>query len=74
MATLDCDGESTDYHLQLTSGETTQAKAVVIASGARYRRLEVANLDQFEGSSVHYWTRSSRPSCARARRCWAGRR
>ncbi len=55
MATLDCDGESTGYHLQLTSGETTQAKAVVIASGARYRRLEVANLDQFEGSSVHYW-------------------
>jgi thioredoxin reductase (NADPH) len=28
---------------------------VVIASGARYRRLEVSNLDQFEGSSVHYW-------------------
>jgi thioredoxin reductase (NADPH) len=28
---------------------------VVIASGARYRRLEVENLESFEGSSVHYW-------------------
>jgi thioredoxin reductase (NADPH) len=28
---------------------------VVIATGARYRRLEVDNLDAFEGSSVHYW-------------------
>jgi thioredoxin reductase (NADPH) len=27
----------------------------VIASGARYRRLNVANLDEFEASSVHYW-------------------
>ena len=57
---LDCEGDSKDgglsgYLLKLTSGETTQAKTVVIASGARYRRLEVSNLDQFEGSSVHYW-------------------
>jgi thioredoxin reductase (NADPH) len=28
---------------------------VVIASGARYRRLDVGNLDMFEASSVHYW-------------------
>jgi thioredoxin reductase (NADPH) len=59
VASLDCDGEGSDglagYHLKLTSGETTQAKTVVIASGARYRRLDVSNLDQFEGSSVHYW-------------------
>lgn len=61
VATLDCDGEArTDggpggYHLKLVSGETTQARTVVIASGARYRRLDIANLDQFEGSSVHYW-------------------
>jgi thioredoxin reductase (NADPH) len=27
----------------------------VIASGARYRRLAVANLEAFEGVSVHYW-------------------
>ncbi len=28
---------------------------MVIASGARYRRLNVENLEAFEGSSVHYW-------------------
>ena len=28
---------------------------MVIASGARYRRLDVENLASFEGSSVHYW-------------------
>jgi thioredoxin reductase (NADPH) len=57
VASLDCDGDDglSGYHLKLVSGETTQAKTVVIASGARYRRLDVANLDQFEGSSVHYW-------------------
>ena len=28
---------------------------MVLASGARYRRLDVENLDAFEASSVHYW-------------------
>jgi thioredoxin reductase (NADPH) len=28
---------------------------VVLASGARYRRLDVSNLSDFEGSCVHYW-------------------
>ena len=32
-----------------------RARSVVIATGARYRRLDVANLDIFESSSVHYW-------------------
>jgi thioredoxin reductase (NADPH) len=35
--------------------ESLQARAVVVASGARYRRLDLPNLAQFEGSSVHYW-------------------
>ena len=41
--------------LQLASGERVSARSVVIASGARYRRLAVENLHEFEGSSVHYW-------------------
>jgi len=41
--------------LRLADKERVSARAVVIASGARYRRLEVANLDAFEASSVHYW-------------------
>src|SRR5678816_2756566 len=41
--------------LQLATGERVQARSVVIATGARYRRLGVERLDEFEGSSVHYW-------------------
>jgi len=41
--------------LRLANGEQVRARSVVIASGARYRRLAVANLEAFEGVSVHYW-------------------
>jgi thioredoxin reductase (NADPH) len=43
------------FHLQLANGERVKARAAVIATGARYRRLDVEGLDRFEGSSVHYW-------------------
>jgi thioredoxin reductase len=33
--------------------KTVRAHAVVVASGARYRRLGVKNLEEFEGTSVH---------------------
>src|SRR6185369_1795726 len=42
-------------HVQLGTKERIQARCVVLATGARYRRLEVERLDEFEGSSVHYW-------------------
>jgi thioredoxin reductase (NADPH) len=42
-------------HVQLGTGERVQARSVVIATGARYRRLSVDRLEEFEGSSVHYW-------------------
>jgi thioredoxin reductase (NADPH) len=42
-------------HIQLATGERVQAKSVVLATGARYRRLGVDHLDEFEGTSVHYW-------------------
>ena len=42
-------------HVELKTGERIQARAVVIATGARYRRLGVERLDDFDGSSVHYW-------------------
>jgi len=41
--------------LQLATGERVQARTVVIATGARYRRLGVERLEEFEGTSVHYW-------------------
>ena len=42
-------------HLLLATGERVRARSVVIATGARYRRLGVERLEEFEGSSVHYW-------------------
>ena len=42
-------------HLLLATGERIQARSVVLATGARYRRLGVERLDEFEGTSVHYW-------------------
>lgn len=44
-----------DFTLRLADGGDITARSVVIASGAEYRRLELANLAQFEGSSAHYW-------------------
>jgi thioredoxin reductase (NADPH) len=37
------------------SDERVRARAVVIASGVRYRRLATAGLGPFEAASVHYW-------------------
>lgn len=42
-------------HLLLKTGERIRARSVVIATGARYRRLGLDRLEQFEGASIHYW-------------------
>jgi len=42
------------FSLALSCDESLKARAVVLACGAEYRRLDVANLDEFD-SSVHYW-------------------
>ena len=49
------DASDARYQLAIGDGESVRTRTVVIASGARYRRLDVANLAQFEGTSVHYW-------------------
>ena len=41
--------------LKLSNNERARARAIVIATGARYRRLAVDGLESFEGTSVHYW-------------------
>jgi thioredoxin reductase (NADPH) len=40
--------------IRIEDGSTVEARTVVIATGARYRRLDVPNLERFEGLSVHY--------------------
>jgi len=49
------DSHQGPFALKLSNGEHALARSVVIASGARYRRLAVAGIEQFEGASVHYW-------------------
>jgi thioredoxin reductase (NADPH) len=43
------------FKITLDDDTNIRASSVVIASGARYRRLEVANLSDFEGEGVYYW-------------------
>ncbi len=43
------------FVLKLSNSERAKARSIVIATGARYRRLAVDGLEAFEGSSVHYW-------------------
>jgi len=42
------------FLIELSAGGEVTARSVIVASGARYRRLAVAGLERFEGESVHY--------------------
>ncbi len=52
---LDCTLSDGAFRLGTGEGEVVRARAVVIASGARYRRLAVDNLGTYEGRGVWYW-------------------
>ena len=54
---LDAAAETPGEHYVLRVGEheTARTRAIVIATGVRYRRLDMPNLAEFEGSCVHYW-------------------
>ena len=47
--------ENGPFVLRLSNSERAMARSIVIATGARYRRLAVDGLEAFEGASVHYW-------------------
>src|ERR1700761_2801227 len=55
VKSLDCSRKDGTFGLKLDSGEVLQARSVVVASGARYRRPEIENLAEFEGRGVWYW-------------------
>jgi thioredoxin reductase (NADPH) len=42
------------YRLLLVGNQWVQARAVVIASGARYRKLALDNFAKYEGQGIHY--------------------
>ena len=52
---LEADVANNHFVLRLSNNEKVKTRSIVIASGARYRRLTVDGLERFEGSSVHYW-------------------
>jgi thioredoxin reductase (NADPH) len=65
---LECGGmdrrDEDPLRLVLTDGSAVQGRTVVIASGARYRRPDIPNLETFEGIGVSYWA-----SAVEARLC-----
>ena len=42
------------YTIGLGEGRPVHGRTVIIATGARYRRLDVPNLEDFEGNGVYY--------------------
>src|SRR5665213_3275188 len=71
--------------ISLRDGSEIPTRAVLIASGARYQRLEVDDLERFEGAGVYYAATAAKPGqhrdhqstavrdfdarCVRRRRC-----
>ena len=57
MVPAEVDGltpQDDEYVVSFADGSRTRAGAVVLASGVRYRRLEVPGIDRLEGISVYY--------------------
>ncbi len=58
VARLDCDEDGLagdPLVLDLSEDRRLQARAVIVASGARYRRPDIPDLATFEGAGVSYW-------------------
>jgi thioredoxin reductase (NADPH) len=49
---LACDRQP--FEVQMAERSSVRGRAVIIATGAEYRRLALANLSQFEGAGVYY--------------------
>jgi thioredoxin reductase (NADPH) len=46
--------EDAHYGVQLAGGEVVNGRTVIVATGAQYRRLDVPELDRYEGAGVYY--------------------
>jgi thioredoxin reductase (NADPH) len=49
---LDCD--SRPYRLHLADGQVVRTRTIVVASGVRYRKLDLPSMERFEGAGVFY--------------------
>lgn len=52
VSSVDCGKRP--FAIHLTGGSCVQAKSVIVATGASYRRLDVPNYEQFEMDGIHY--------------------
>jgi thioredoxin reductase (NADPH) len=52
VARLDCD--TRPYRILLTDGQEVRTRAIVIATGAKYRKLAVPSFERYEGAGVYY--------------------
>jgi len=42
------------YTIELDDGKSARGRSVIMAAGSRYRRLDLPNLAQFEGTGIYY--------------------
>ncbi len=49
---IECDERP--YKIHLEGGDIVRTRAIVVATGARYRKLELPALSRFEGNGVYY--------------------
>jgi len=52
VARLDCD--SRPYRLFLTDGQVVRTRTIVVATGAKYRKLDVPSFDRYDNAGVYY--------------------
>ena len=52
VTAMEC--EPQPYRLHLDGTQVITTRAVVVATGARYRKLDLPNYAQFEGQGIHY--------------------
>jgi thioredoxin reductase (NADPH) len=46
--------DGADYHVEFRDGRRVRGRSVVIATGAKYQRLEVADAQSYEGCGLYY--------------------
>jgi len=47
-------GASPPYTIELDDGGSVRGRSIIVAAGAQYRKLDLPNLDQFEGAGIYY--------------------
>ena len=46
--------ENSHYAIELNTGDVVHGRTVIVATGARYRKLDVPDVERFEGNGIYY--------------------